>query len=565
MKQILPLLRSTLIDTGVVVVLALVYWWGSQLAGPPIGNELQLIETAREALHNHGFFYPTYNEVLQIPISPLLTVFVSAVFKFFSTTIITARALMLVISLLTLYLFYVLASRFFHTSVGMLSTGFILASWGFFTNSHLANGAMLYVMLVLITLMLFFHWFDSAFRSRTFAKSLYVHFILIGCTLGLMFCTFGLPGVAFPLLIMGSSVYLSNRTELFEDIHYTWMLTPMAAIILIWSALSIFSIGFIPYLQTLLPFSPGLQHIGEPILYFLPVLPLIVPAVLNKDMWNRAILSYQKSLFVMAAWMVWSGIYLIFFSKFHEAFSLLLIMPAILWIGFYLSEVFRNPIVPNSLQWVVDSIILLSLFLSVIFILLTDQIAPPGMGSRFLLFSLSLPTIAVALLFLRDVTISRAMPMYLIPCGLLLCMLTKYTIEPLFLHEPTQVLAPLVSQTDLKNPDAAIIEWAPNQNQPTAIRFLTPLQNKVLPAHNQVQLESLIQTRRGPLYMILPEAQYYDLPDSVREDAFLVGHSWQWNEPLTLWTLWKALQNETLSFSTLSHNVLLVMIPDQDI
>lgn len=546
-----------------LILLVLIYWWASQMAGSLSGKELHLLEAARETLQNHRFFYPSYNfnDTLQIPSSPLLATFISIVFQFFSTTLLSARIIVLILSLLTLLIFYVLGSRLFHPSVGALSAGFALATWGFFSNSHALNGAVLYLMLVLIIFLLFFHWFDSAFRSRTFARSLYVHFALIGFTLGLTFCTHGIPGLLFPVVVMISAVALSNRIELLKDVHYPWLAVPFGVVILLWSIMGILSVGPLAFLKTLFPISPNLAYLGEPILYFLPSLPLIIPGLFSKDMWSRALMTYHKALFLMGAWVAWSLIFLLLFGNLHEAFSLLLMMPALLWLGFYLNEIFRNPIIPFSLQITVDSMILFGLIASVCSVILTFQIVPPDLRIGFIAFSFVLTLSSMALVFLRDLTISRALPMYIIPCSLLLCILAKGALEPLFLFQPAQTLSPLISSEKLNVQGASILEWTHTDPSPSITRFLTPLKNSVTFINDQDTLEALIQTRQGPMYLLIPEDQFYSLPYSVREEGYPLGTSWRWRKPLTLWTLVQALYDETLDFNTLSEPMMLFEVP----
>lgn len=561
MKHILPFLQGSLAELSGLVLLMLVYWWATQLAVPPSGKELHLLEAAREAVTNHHFFYPTYNETVLVPVSPLLTVFVSLIFKFFATTILTARTLILVLSFVSLLLFYVLGSRIFHPTVGLLSTGFMIASWGFFTNSHMANGAMLYLLLMIISFMLFFHWFDIAFRSRTFAKSLYVHFSMLGFTLGMAFCTLGIPGLLFPLLVMLTSIVLSKRPEILKDIQYTWLLVPLGVIILLWLILGSLSVGFLTFISTLFPLQAKWQLLAEPLIYLLPVLPLILPAVLSKDIWNRGFISYQKRLCLMFAWLIWSLIFLGLFGSFHEVFALMAIAPVILWLGFYLSEVFRNPLFPFSLQLTLDFMIILALATSVCCIILTMQVVPPQLVDNFVLLTFALPGIAILLLLLRDFTISRLFPAYVIPFSLLLCILAKGSLVSLLEFHPAQELASTLSMEKLQQPHSSILEWSPHQDTPSIIRFSTPLENKVKIVSHQAELESAIQTREGPLYLILPESVFYNLPPSVRESGYVLSTSWQWKQPINVFVLFKALKNEMLTFAELSEPVFLFEMP----
>jgi hypothetical protein len=420
---------------------------------------------------------------------------------------------------------------------------------------------MLYLMLMIITFLLFFHWFDIAFRSRTFARSLYVHFITLGVTLGLAFCTHGIPGLLFPLAVMGTTVFLSNRPEILKDVHYTWLLVPLGSIMLLWSILGGVSLGIWDYLKTIFMIRPDFHNFGEPVLYLLPVLPLLFPALLNKDMWNRAIISYQKGLFLLFAWVGWSVVFMLLCSDCHETFALLTLTPAILWIGFYLSEVFRNPLFPFSLQLVVDSLILMALIVSVCIIILTMQLVPPQFMGGFILLTIMLPVMAVILLVLRDFTISRVFPFYIIPCSLLLCILAKNSLVPMMSFHPAQDLALSLHAGKLTDSNAAVLEWESDQKTPSVIRFLTPLKNKVTAIHSQETLESMIQTRQGPVYLILPEPVFYGLPASVRENGFVLAKSWHWKEPMTLWTLLTALQNETMDFQSLSEPVYLYEVP----
>jgi hypothetical protein len=264
----------------------------------------------------------------------------------------------------------------------------------------------------------------------------------------------------------------------------------------------------------------------------------------------------------MVAWLGWSFVFLLFCSDFHESFSLLAISPLIVWLGFYLSEIFRNPLFPFPLQLAVDSMIFTGLLLSVVLMILTFQIVPHPMIGGFVLLSFVLAILSIVMLLLRDYTISRLLPSYLLPFSLLICVLAKLTIEPLFYHNSAQELARLLPRQTLETANTTILEWADNaQNTASMIRFITPLKNKVFMVNSEEQLEAKIQTRQGSVYLILPEAQFYDLPASVRGMGYPMGSSWQWKVPLSFTLLTQALFNETLDFKALSEPVILFKIP----
>ncbi len=561
LKQIFSFFQNSWVEILGIILLFAMYGWGLKLAGPPTGKELYLIEAAREAFHNHHLFYPSYNHVLNIPISPLITALISVLFKFLPTTFVTARTFELVVALLSLFIVYTLGAQVFHPSVGFLTAGFMIATWGFFTNSHIVNGAVFYFLIVLLIFILFYQWFDGAFRSKTYAKSLYYHFIAIGCLLGIAFCTYGFPGVLYPLAIMLTTILLSNKPEVIADVHYPWMYVPLGIISVLWIILGSILMGVVPFMHALFNFSPSFSFLGEPFLYLLPIIPLALPALIAKDIWGRGLLTYGKVLILMFSWFAWSFVFLLFFSNFHEAFSLLAMTPPLLWIGFYLNEVFRNPVVPKPLQWTVDSIILIGLLLSICCILLTFQIVPPNMVVRFLLLSFLLPTISVLLLLLRDYTISRNLPFYLIPCGLLLCLMAKYTFTPLMHFQPTQAFSQKLHTAMLDDPDTLIVEWVSQQNTPSLLRFIAPMKDNVIDVTDESQVISLIQSRKGPVYLVLPEKQYFDLPQNIREMGYSLDKSWQWRSPLTILRMIQALENEMLDFKSLTEPVYLVKFP----
>lgn len=561
MKRIFSLIPGTIYEFFGIALLIAMYWWTIQWGAPPIGKELHLLEAAREALNNQKFYYPTYNESLYIPVAPLLTVLISLLFKFLSIKLLLIRGVMLMISISALFAFYSLGVRVFHASVGVLGAGFILATWGFFSNSSAVNGAMLYFLLVVLAFLLFYHWFDSAFRSRTYARSLYPCFILLGILFGLAFCAQGIPGVLFPVVVMLITLAVSGKLALLKDVHYSWMLLPFAGIVLLWSVLGAISIGFVPFILVLSRINPAFLYLGEPILYLIPIIPLLLPSLFAKDIWGRAVLTYNRGLLLLITWFFAALIFLFLFSEMHEAFSLLIIAPALLWMAFYLSEIFRNPLIPRSLQLVVDGLILSGLFLSVCLIIITFQIVPPSLSPLFVLFSSLLPLISLALLFLRDSSISRALPVYIIPSALVLCILAKMTIEPLIRFKPDQELYRLFPAYELQHSDTAIIEWISDEQSPSVIRFITPLSNRVMAVNDPIAMESLIQTRQGLLYLVIPEAQFYNLPFSVREMGSIVKTSWRWKEPLTIPLVVRALLDETLDFEALSEPVFLFKIP----
>jgi 4-amino-4-deoxy-L-arabinose transferase-like glycosyltransferase len=560
MKRILSLIPGSIFQFMGLALMLFLYWWAAQLAGPPGGKELYLLETAREALYNQRFYYPTYNEALHPPVAPLLAVVMSVIFKLFSVKVLLARAVVLLLAILSVVIFYFVGARLLNATVGALAAGLLIATWGFFTNSHIVNGAMLYFSLVIFSFLLFYHWYDSAYRSRTFARSLLYHFILLGIALGLAFCTYGIPGILFPVLIMFSTLAIANKLEMLADIRYPWLLMPLAVVVFVWMVLGVFAIGPVSFLNALFTIRPGFSYLWEPLTYFLPVLPLFLPAMFAKDIWGRALLTHYKSLFLMVSWLAWSLIFLVLCPELHEAFSLLAIAPAVLWLGYYLGEVFRNPLVPFSLQLVVDGIILVGLVVSVCFILLTFQIVPKEMMQPFVVLSFSLPLISIVLLLLRDFTISRLMPLYLIPCAVFVCILAKVTIEPLIQFQPDQELYRHLSMQELADPNAAILQWG-SENGPSMIRFITPLKNKITSVNDQAQLEALIQTRTGLLYLVLPEEHFYTLPYSVRQMGYIQGVSWQWRQPLTLSLLIDALRNETMDFEALTEPVFLFKVP----
>ncbi len=560
MKRVLPFLSSSIIELlGLLLVIGL-YWFGTEWSALPIGKELYLLEGAREALYNPGIFHPTYDQTPFIPVSPLLTAIVGIAFKLTGPSILVARAIAFVLSLGTLAIFYILGARMFHGAASALSCAFLLGTWGFFYNSHIANGATLFVGLVLLILILFFHWFDSAFRSRTYARSLYTHFIAIGALLGIAFLTYGLSGVLFPLLVMATTVYLSNRIELSTDIHYLWAIVPFLIVTGLGLLMGVPAMG-LELVWSLFKIHFSIFKVGEPLLYLLPILPVIIPALTNKDIWGRALLSHQKALLLLASCTLWSFVFLLFFAHLHEAFSILAMMPVLIWLGYYLSEIFRNPLVPLSLQIVIDFFILAGLVLSVCFILLTFQIVPPELQRNFVLLSLALPVVSIILLFLRDVMISRILLLMLIPYGFVFCFMMQLTFTPLFQHHPQQTLARFLPPQRHFTPNITVLEWDNGRVAPSLVRFRTPVGNEYKLVRDQAQLESLIQTRSGPMYLVLPESIFYKLPYSVREMGTFLKTSWQWKEPLTMTDLTDALANEMVDFDRLSEPVILFRIP----
>lgn len=550
-----------LLEVAGLLLLLLVYGWAVNTTPLPVGKELYLLESAREALLNPGLYYPTYNHNLHIPVSPLLSVITSLLFWVMGTAIFSARVLVLVFAAASLVLFYMLGSRTFHQQVGMLSAGFLLATWGFFYNSHIANGAVLYFGLICLIFLLFFHWFDSAYRSRTYAKSLFPNFILIGLALGLAFCASGIPGVLFPLAVMATTLAISNRMELAAEVHYAWLWGPFLLVVGIWCVLGAPAVGFVPFVLAQVRFQPNITYLLEPVLYILPVLPFLAPALFTKDIWSRAVVSYQKTLYLLVAWLGWGLVFLLLCRDYHEAFSLLVICPAVLWVGFYLSEIFRNPLFPMALQLVLDSLILGGFVASIAIILLTFQLAPPSLFGHFVTLSFALAVSSILLLLLKELTISRVMPFYLIPCSLLLCVLLQSTLLPLFQSDPNPELLQAFPTQEFASRNLTILHWQDNPEKPSIWRLISPMKTKVAAVNNRTQLESLIQTRSGPLYLILPEKQFYDLPYGVKESGYLIGTSWQWREPLSVFTLLHALSNEMLDFNTLAEPVYLFQVP----
>lgn len=564
MKRIMVFISSSMAEFIGLILLLILYGLVTQLGSFFTDQEIYLLEFANRIFNDNFFKSEFGNHYSVIPVSPLLTLMVSLIFKIFSTKIFCIKVVMLAISFLSLLVFYILGARLFHGGVASISTLFLIATWGFFSNSSSLNGAMIYFFLVLTSLLLFFHWFDSAFRSKTYAKSLCYHFLALGLFLGLSFCTYGISGILFPVLVMLLTLLLSRKEMLLKEIRYPWLVVPFFVVLLIWIISGIFLFGYpVNFLSSLVRFNPSFSHVWEPFAYLLPLAIFLIPALMTKDIWVRAIVSYQKILYLLAAWAFCGFIFLVLFPDFHQAFSLLIVAPAIIWLGFYLGEIFRNPLIPFSIQLVMDSMALIGLILSVCFIVLTFQIIPPYMQGRFIILSFALPMISLVLLFLRDFTISRILPLYVVPSALVLCILAQATVMPVVRFKPAQELYPLISSYDMKLSHTRILEWIPDKTANSTVSNIDfAVRDKVVPVSNRTELESMIQTRQGILYLILPEKVFYNLPFTVRDMGSIAGVSWQWKKPLTFSVCFKALKNEMLDFDALSEPVLLFKISE---
>jgi hypothetical protein len=257
----------------------------------------------------------------------------------------------------------------------------------------------------------------------------------------------------------------------------------------------------------------------------------------------------------------WSFIFSIFCSNYHEAFSLLMAIPVLLWLGYYLNEIFRNPVLPKPLSVTLDAMIFLAFAFGIMTLVLTFQIVPPDLKLPFFLMCALLPLLAIIVMLLKDITISRALPLYVLPGALIFCVLLRLTYQPLFEMNPDRAFSSFITRQVRYSPDLQILSWAQNEKTPSYVRFVLPLNIAVTPLNQMDMLESAIQTRRGPVDIIIPESQFYNLPPSVREEGYVLKTAWQWRSPLSLWTLLAALQNETLDFKALAEPVFLLEVP----
>jgi 4-amino-4-deoxy-L-arabinose transferase-like glycosyltransferase len=519
-------------------------------------EETVLLLTARDAVMSGPFFSSLLGGAASANLSALWTILTGMLFALFSPSVWLARIPVMIAAISTLILFARLGSRLFHPPVGLTATGFMLATWGFFSGSTLISGAMAYVLVVISLFLLFFDWFDSTFRSRTYARSLYLHFIGMGTLLGIAFLLYGLAGILFPTMGMLTTVLLCRRGEFLIDIHYRWLTIPLGLLMLI--GLVAGSIwGGLSFWVELVHIQPTLKHLGDPLIGLLPVMPLLLPALTDKDLWGRALLLYNRAVCLLIAWFLWGLLFLILHGPMHQVWSLLVMLPLLIVLGVYLTEVFRNPVIPKALRLVLDGMTLLGLILGVAVLVLTFQILPPELKMAGFMLALLLPLVSIIMGVVRDASTSRFLVLAIVPCGILLCILTQFAVKPLFYPQPGWTLARQISAESTPKQPAEVLAWY----------SLTPGAQLGLPHQpvvaitRQLQLESRIQTREGILYLMLPETTYYQLPPEVRAMTYMLAQTWQWKAPLQADVLWQALLNETLDFDTLSGPVLWVKIP----
>jgi len=106
--------------------------------------------------------------------------------------------------------------------------------------------------------------------------------------------------------------------------------------------------------------------------------------------------------------------------------------------------------------------IFLAFAFGIMTLVLTFQVVPPDLKLPFFLMCALLPLLAIVVMLLKDITISRALPLYVLPGALIFCVLLRLTYQPLFEMNPDRAFSSFLTRQVRYSPDLQILSWVQN-------------------------------------------------------------------------------------------------------
>jgi hypothetical protein len=191
------------------------------------------------------------------------------------------------------------------------------------------------------------------------------------------------------------------------------------------------------------------------------------------------------------------------------------------------------------------------------------QMGPQPLYTHFILLALVIFVLSAFLVVIRSVVISRILPFYLIPASIALFLMIQTTVTPVVDFRATDYLITHIPQKLLAGEPYRIVCWQSNEERDGLYsRMLMSDASVIQSVYSMTALDRLLARRHPLLFMVIPESQYFAIPDEIRsQGGSIMATSWRWRVSLSVPLMVAAFSNETLDFHTLTEPVILVRIP----